>query len=110
MKRKTFISRTVAGILALGVLPITSQAVDDLTPPRQPKKWEKCYGISKAGRNDCSSLDLSHGCGGAAKVDGDPKEYIWVPQGFCEKIVNGALATDIKTKARRKRCKNNTSK
>lgn len=53
------------------------------------KGMEKCYGIAKAGRNDCGTA--SHNCSGEAKKDGDPKEWILVPTGLCNKIVGGNL-------------------
>jgi uncharacterized membrane protein len=49
---------------------------------------EKCYGIAKAGQNDCGSA--KHDCGGKATADGDADEWIFVPVGTCEKIVGGA--------------------
>lgn len=56
-----------------------------------PEGNEKCYGIVKAGKNDCGAADKSHGCMGGAKVDGDPNEWIGVPKGVCEKIVGATL-------------------
>ncbi|MCP5466259.1 MAG: DUF2282 domain-containing protein [Steroidobacteraceae bacterium] len=50
---------------------------------------EKCYGIAKAGKNDCAAN--GHGCAAQAKQDADPKEWISVPKGTCEKIVGGSL-------------------
>ncbi len=35
----------------------------------------KCYGIAKAGKNDCASADGSHSCAGVAKIDNDPNEW-----------------------------------
>ena len=35
--------------------------------PATPKNWEKCAGVTMAGKNDCGSLDGSHMCGGKAK-------------------------------------------
>lgn len=52
---------------------------------------EKCYGISKAGRNDCAAADGSHSCAGYAKKDSDGKEWVLLPKGTCERIV-GALS------------------
>jgi uncharacterized membrane protein len=51
------------------------------------KDTEKCYGIVKAGKNDCGTS--KHGCAGMAKVDNDPEEWIHVPKGTCEKITGG---------------------
>lgn len=45
---------------------------------------EKCAGISKAGKNDCSTD--THTCAGQAKTDNDPAEWNLVPKGECEKM------------------------
>jgi uncharacterized membrane protein len=54
-------------------------------------KAEKCYGIAKAGKNDCASTG-ANSCGGSSKVDKDPKAWIYVPQGYCDRIVGGSKA------------------
>ena len=46
---------------------------------------EKCYGIVKAGQNDCATADGSHACAGQAKVDKGPNEWKYVAKGTCEK-------------------------
>ena len=51
---------------------------------------EKCYGIVKAGHNDCAAADKSHSCMGHAEKDGDWKEWIALPQGVCDKLVGGS--------------------
>jgi len=53
-------------------------------------KAEKCYGIAKAGKNDCASSG-NNSCGGTSKVNSDPKAWIYVPAGYCERIVGGNL-------------------
>jgi uncharacterized membrane protein len=53
-------------------------------------KAEKCYGIAKAGKNDCASTG-NNSCGGSSKVNSDPKAWIYVPAGYCERIVGGTL-------------------
>ncbi|HPF26727.1 MAG TPA: DUF2282 domain-containing protein [Steroidobacteraceae bacterium] len=58
---------------------------------------EKCYGIAKAGMNDCGTS--KHGCGGKAATDGDKAEWIKVPKGTCEKIVGGSLESSEKMAA-----------
>jgi uncharacterized membrane protein len=50
---------------------------------------EKCYGVSKAEKNDCTSKDGSHSCAGSAKKDGDANEWVYVPKGLCDKLVGG---------------------
>lgn len=54
-------------------------------------KMEKCYGVSKAGQNDCATANGSHSCAGQSKVDNDPNEWKKVPAGTCAKL-GGKLA------------------
>lgn len=44
---------------------------------------EKCYGVAKAGQNDCGSKTGSHSCAGQAKTDNDPNEWKHVAKGTC---------------------------
>ena len=46
---------------------------------------EKCYGIAKAGQNDCATADGTHSCAGQAKADKAPNEWKYVAKGTCEK-------------------------
>jgi uncharacterized membrane protein len=46
---------------------------------------EKCFGIAKAGQNDCAAANGSHSCAGQAKKDKDPGEWKFVAKGTCEK-------------------------
>lgn len=46
---------------------------------------EKCFGIAKAGQNDCATPTGSHSCSGQAKKDKDPGEWKYVAKGTCEK-------------------------
>jgi uncharacterized membrane protein len=52
---------------------------------------EKCYGIAKAGSNDCGSTG-NNSCAGTSRVNSDPKAWIFVPAGVCNKIVGATLA------------------
>jgi uncharacterized membrane protein len=56
--------------------------------PAPTFKAEKCYGIAKAGKNDCASTG-ANSCGGTSKVNGDPKAWVYVPEGYCDRIVGG---------------------
>jgi uncharacterized membrane protein len=58
--------------------------------PAPSFKAEKCYGIAKAGKNDCASTG-NNSCGGSSKVNSDPKAWIYVAAGYCERIVGGSL-------------------
>ena len=82
----TLLAATVASLITLG-LSSTAHAV-----PSQPESWEKCAGIAKAGKNDCGALDGSHGCAGQSTKDNLDNEWVYVPQGSCEKITGGIVA------------------
>lgn len=49
---------------------------------------EKCYGVAKAGHNDCQTNSSS--CAGTSKVDGQGDAFVAVPEGTCEKLVGGS--------------------
>jgi uncharacterized membrane protein len=80
MKHQATIQAAIAGLLALGVAGTTFSA------PATPKgDQEKCYGIAKAGQNDCGTA--KHACAGlGAKTDKDPAEWKYVDKGTCEKV------------------------
>jgi uncharacterized membrane protein len=79
---KTLLNATIGSLLALGALSIAGQGV------AQEADTENCYGVVKAGKNDCAGP--GHTCQGQAKTDGDPNEFITVPAGTCERLVNGS--------------------
>lgn len=87
MSEANKVALAVAGILSMGTLMAgVAHAVPD-----QPTQWEKCAGIAKAGKNDCGALDGSHGCAGMSKADDSAQEWVYVPQGTCEKITGGKV-------------------
>ena len=75
-------SALAAAVTAAVVLPVTAQAQGNM---------EKCYGISKAGKNDCQTASSS--CAGTSKKDAQTDAWLSVPKGACEKIVGGKLTT-----------------
>ena len=77
------ISAAILGLSATGALAHLE--------PRKGEDKEKCYGVVKAGKNDCASKINKHSCSGRAKADGDPNEWIKLPSGLCEKLVGGSL-------------------
>lgn len=90
MERRKLINTAVAGVIALGAGAVSSALA---AVPDAPAAWEKCAGIAKAGKNDCGSLDGKHDCAGKATKDNDPNEWVYVPEGTCEKIVGGKVAS-----------------
>ncbi len=61
-------------------------------PAQAQRATEKCYGIAKAGMNDCQTHASS--CAGTSKTDRQKDAWIAVPKGTCEKIVGGKLTSD----------------
>jgi len=59
-------------------------------PASDTAKNEKCYGVAKAGSNDCASAG-NNSCAGTSKADGDKTAWIYVPAGLCTKLVGGSL-------------------
>lgn len=51
-----------------------------------PEAKEKCFGVAKAGQNDCASKTGSHSCAGQAKADNDPNEWKNVDKGTCTQV------------------------
>jgi uncharacterized membrane protein len=85
MKNSKLIAQSaLASLFAVGVLTTISQPAE-----AGKKDMEKCYGIVKAGQNDCQTSTSA--CAGTAEVDGKPTAFIVVPKGTCEKIVGGSL-------------------
>ena len=78
MKQST-IEAAIASVLALGF----ATAVSAQTVPEEKAK-DKCYGIAKAGQNDCAAG--KHACAGQSTVDNDPVSWKYVARGTCEKI------------------------
>jgi uncharacterized membrane protein len=74
--------------IALASLSQIQNASAHLEP--RSDKTEKCYGVIKAGMNDCASKANKHSCATLAKTDNDPNEWIKMPKGACNKILNGS--------------------
>ncbi len=82
--------------LAMGAVTHVS-AADDM----KGKDKEKCYGVAKAGQNDCSNLSGSHSCAGQSTMDASPDEWKYVAKGSC-KAAGGMSAEEAKQKGMKK--------
>ena len=70
---------------------IAAPALLGAQPAEMPTfKAEKCYGIARAGQNDCASTGNSS-CAGTSRVNADPNAWLFVAEGYCERIVGGSL-------------------
>lgn len=52
---------------------------------------EKCYGVVKAGQNDCATKTSS--CAGSSNTDGQKDAFVALPKGLCDKLVGGSLTS-----------------
>jgi uncharacterized membrane protein len=86
MNRDLIIHSAFAGLLALGTA--TGAAI--------AQEKERCYGVAKAGQNDCANAKGTHDCAGKAKVDNDPGEFKYVAKGTCEKMGGKLQAAAMK--------------
>lgn len=73
MDHKPLLAAAVAGLFALGAN----------TALAQDKNQEKCWGVAKAGQNDCGSNKTAHSCAGHSKMDYDPNDFKVVKAGTC---------------------------
>jgi uncharacterized membrane protein len=89
MNQRLIVSSALASALALGLIN-TASAADD-------KGKEKCYGVAKAGQNDCANLSGTHSCAGQSKADMDANDWKYVAKGTC-KTMNGLTAEEAKQK------------
>lgn len=71
----------IAAALA-SVCAVPAAATDQMGTPKGDQ--ERCYGVAKAGQNDCGTA--THGCAGAATTDNDPAEWKFVAKGTCTKL------------------------
>ena len=90
MNQQTLIAAAAASLLStlLMAAPVAAQ------------EKEKCYGIAKAGQNDCANLAGTHSCAGQAKVDNDKGEWKYVAKGSC-KSMKGMSADEAKAAAKK---------
>lgn len=87
MNQRTMITSAAASLMSLALLTSPAMAQDAAK--------EKCFGIAKAGQNDCANLSGSHSCAGQSKVDNDKGEWKYVAAGTC-KTMGGMSMDDAK--------------
>jgi uncharacterized membrane protein len=91
MNQRLIASSALASVLALGLLS-GANAADEKASTK-----EKCYGVAKAGQNDCANMSGSHSCAGQSKVDNGPDEWRYVAKGTCSKL-GGKTAEEAQAK------------
>jgi uncharacterized membrane protein len=88
--------KTTASITAIGSLLALGAAAGFATPAfaADSAGMQKCYGVARAGKNDCASH--AHACAGQSKVSADGRDFILVPKGTCERLNGGSLEPKAK--------------
>lgn len=94
MNHHLIASSALASVLATGLLAV-AHADDGKTAK------ERCFGIAKAGQNDCANLSGSHSCAGEAKADNAVDEWKYVAKGTC-KDLKGFTEAEAKAKLEKK--------
>ncbi len=75
-KSNLALATAVTGLIALGA--------STLSAPAMAAEKEKCYGVAKAGKNDCATKTSS--CAGTSTEDGQSDAFIMVPKGLCDRL------------------------
>ncbi|MFM2275812.1 MAG: hypothetical protein RL211_1684 [Pseudomonadota bacterium] len=74
MNQRAMIAAAAASLMSLSLV----------SAPVAAQEKEKCFGIAKAGQNDCANLAGSHSCAGQSKLDMDKGEWKYVAKGTCK--------------------------
>ena len=84
----SMLALAMTGLVTLGAAQVIAAdaAMDDS---------EKCYGVAKAGANDCATADGVHSCAGQSKLDNDANDWKYVAKGTCDKL-GGKTSAPVK--------------
>lgn len=77
------VQKIIAATAVAAVLSVSAVAAH----AEDAAAMEKCYGVAKAGKNDCRAASVA--CAGQSTKDGEA--YIALPAGTCERLVGGSL-------------------
>ncbi len=80
--QKVLLATAISGAIALGSMALSGAALAD-------EDKEQCYGVAKAGHNDCQTANSS--CAGTSTMDNQGDAFIVVPKGLCERLAGGSL-------------------
>jgi uncharacterized membrane protein len=84
-KSHLLIASAVAAALTMPFVSIAQGG-----PAPTPKfQAEKCFGIAKAGENDCQTANSS--CARTSRRDAQGDASIYLPAGTCGKLIGGSL-------------------
>lgn len=83
--------RTQNGLVILTAAAASLALIDTQTAwlsaqSAQPER-ERCYGVVRAGRNDCATA--KHSCAAQSDKARDAAEWIMLPKGLCDQLAGG---------------------
>jgi uncharacterized membrane protein len=90
MESHTLIRSALLSLIAIGVTAGQPAFAADTGK-------EKCYGVAKAGQNDCANATGTHACSGQSKKDNDPNDWKYVAKGTCTQM-GGKMAPPAASK------------
>ncbi len=76
----------ITGALAFAAVNTLAES----TTASTDQDLEKCYGVAKAGQNDCQTS--THACAGTVMKDRQTDAFVLVPKGVCEKLADGSTS------------------
>jgi uncharacterized membrane protein len=83
-KSRTPLSRHALFAAALAAAASAAPLAAHADEVDQSKVKVECFGVAKAGQNDCGTN--SHSCAGQATKDNDPTDFKTLPKGTCQKL------------------------
>ena len=83
-------SLSASSLLGALALAAALSSTANAGPVEQPPGSEKCYGIAKAGKNDCAAG--AHSCAGQGTQNKDKSSFVDLPAGACAKIAGASLS------------------
>ncbi len=87
MDKQLFIRSALASVLALGAITAAHAGPVAADPSK-----DKCFGVAKAGQNDCASATGSHSCASTAPTDPAAGDWKYVDKGTCAKMGGSMMA------------------
>ncbi|TKC89705.1 DUF2282 domain-containing protein [Trinickia terrae] len=78
VSRRALFAAALAAVTCAAPLAAHADEVD------QSKVKVECFGVSKAGQNDCGTD--AHSCSGQATKDNDPADFKTMLKGTCQKL------------------------
>jgi len=82
-------SQLILAAALAGAVAVPAAFAQSGPAPKPEFKFEKCFGVVKAGSNDCQTANSS--CAGTSKRDMQADAWVYLPSGTCGKIAGGSL-------------------